>query len=96
MSTRPIPESAEHSHGAVSHTVELRMSIADVRRILGARVRDLRDHAQQSVNTAASEMRMSPERLQHIEDGDVDVSLDELVRIADGLGVAVETLFVDL
>lgn len=72
------------------------MSIADVRRILGARIRDLRDHAAQTLVVAAEGMRLSPSRLQQIEDGEVDVSLDDLVRIADGLGVALETLFVDL
>lgn len=96
MNAHPIPESAEHAERPVSHTVELRMSITEVRRVLGARVRGLRDRAQQSVDAAAAGMRMPPERLQQIEDGEVDVSLDELVRIADGLGVAVETLFVDL
>lgn len=72
------------------------MSIADVRRIAGARIHELRDHAVQSVPTAAEGMRLSSVRLQEIENGDVDVTLDELVHIADGLGVTVASPFVDL
>lgn len=96
MSTPRSRKAAEHAQGPVSDTVELRMSIADMRAAVGASVRNLREHAEQTLIVAAEGMHLSPLRLQQIEDGEVDVSLDDLVRVADGLGVSVETLFANV
>jgi transcriptional regulator with XRE-family HTH domain len=64
-----------------------RAPLSEYRVLVGERVRDLRRTAELSQQRLADDVDMSTRYLGSVERGSVSVSLDVLVRLADGLGV---------
>jgi transcriptional regulator with XRE-family HTH domain len=61
---------------------------------LGQRIRQLREDRSWTLEKAAEAMNLDPTQLAKIEAGKINVTLVTIVRIADGLGVAVKEVFV--
>lgn len=59
----------------------------EYRASVGARLREVREATGKSQIGLADEVNMSPRHLGGIERGQSNVTLDVLVRLADGLGV---------
>jgi XRE family aerobic/anaerobic benzoate catabolism transcriptional regulator len=64
-----------------------RVPESEYRLLVGQRVRALREQAPRSQQALADDVDMSVRYLGSLERGTANVSLDVLVRLADGLGV---------
>lgn len=64
-----------------------RPPIEEYRKAFGLRLRELRDEADVSQESLAHQIDMSRRYLSGIERGTANPTLDQIVRIADGLGV---------
>ncbi len=62
-------------------------------RSFGLRLRSLRQHKALTLEEAAEQMDIDWKHLQKIEDGQLNVTLVTLVRIAKGLHVSLDVLF---
>lgn len=67
-----------------------------VMRKLGVRVRQLRDERNVSQERLAELANIHRTYISSIERGQQNISLTILIRLADSLGVSLETLFTDL
>lgn len=67
---------------------------SEVRR-LGLRIRALRQEREWTLERAAEAMNLDLKHLQKIEAGQINITLVSLVRIAEGLEVPVNELFVE-
>lgn len=65
------------------------------KKALGLRVRSLRQERGWTLEKAAERMQLELSHLQRIEAASLNVTFVTLVRIAEGLDVAVATLFAD-
>ena len=66
---------------------QVRPPIDEYREAFGLRLRELRDQAAISQESLAHQIDMSRRYLSGIERGAANPTLDQIVRIADGLGV---------
>lgn len=73
---------------------ESRRFASEVRR-LGLRIRALRQEREWTLERAAEAMNLDLKHLQKIEAGQINITLVSLVRIAEGLEVPVNELFVE-
>lgn len=66
------------------------------RRAFGDRVRELREERSWSQEVLADRAEVTREYVSRIESGSQSVSLDVLVRLADGFGLTLSQLFQDV
>lgn len=62
-------------------------------RAVGARIRSLRGEADLTQEQLAAKIGMDWKRLQRVEAGKVNATMNTLVRVARGLGVEITSLF---
>lgn len=65
----------------------------DIRKRISIRVKELRDARKMSQDALAYSINMSRSYLAEIETGKRNVSIQNIVRIAEGLGVTVKEFF---
>lgn len=73
----------------------MRAPESEYRLLVGQRVRAIREQALRSQQALADDVDMSVRYLGSLERGTANVSLDVLVRLADGLGVQPKDLLPD-
>lgn len=85
MATAHEPTSAQRFKQTKRYTESARM--------LGARVRGLRELAGLTLEQASAQMDIDLKHLQKVEAGQLNVTLVTILRVADGFNVAPSTLF---
>lgn len=65
----------------------------DIRARIGIRVKELRDTREMSQDSLAYSINMSRSYLAEVETGKRNISVQNIVRIAEGLGVTVREFF---
>lgn len=65
----------------------------DIRARIGIRVKELRDARKMSQDSLAYSINMSRSYLAEVETGKRNISVQNIVRIAEGLGVTVKEFF---
>ena len=68
------------------------MAVPQHRRILGETLRELRERARLTQETLAEKADLNPKYVSEVERGNVNVSIDALVRVAKALRVRVQDL----
>jgi len=84
---------ARQRYARMSMTAEFKAAYQRAARLLGLRIRSLRDLQGWTLEQAAAEMSIHETHLQKVESGMVNITLQTLFRIAAGLRVPTRSLF---
>ena len=64
-----------------------------IKKLFGERVRELRTNANLSQEKFALQIDMERTYLASVESGKINISIDNIQKIADGFGISLEELF---